>query len=152
MQKLFLTISIFFLVLPAIAQEFLTPDSSIPPERVIEIQLQAMQLNDVPSPDFGIAQTWIFAHPRNKSMTGPLERFTAMLKGPNYQMMLNHRKHTIEPVVLTESYVLYNVFIITAFEHKASFQWEVSKVKSGIHRGSWMTTAVSPPMKDKDAI
>ena len=153
MQKLPLTIFfVFYMALPAVAQELLTPDSSILPERVIEIQLQAMQKNDVPSPDFGIEQTWVFAHPKNKYMTGPLERFVAMLKGPKYQMLLNHRNHIIKSVVLTENYALFNVSITTASEHKASFQWEVSKVKSGIHNGSWMTTAVSPPMRIKSAI
>jgi hypothetical protein len=44
MKQLPLTIPIIFLLaLPAIAQEILMPNSSIPPKRVIEIQLQAMQ-------------------------------------------------------------------------------------------------------------
>jgi hypothetical protein len=153
MKQLPLTIPIIFLLaLPAIAQELLMPNSSIPPKRVIEIQLQAMQQNDVPSPDFGITQTWVFAHPNNKRVTGPLERFTAMVKGPNYQLLLNHRQHIIKSVVLTENYALFNVSITTASEHIASFKWEVSKVKSGTHRGSWMTTAVSPPMQANEAI
>jgi hypothetical protein len=147
-----ITFIIFLFVLPAVAQNYLTPDSSIPPERVIEIQLQALQQNDIPSPDFGIKQTWVFAHPNNKRVTGPLERFVAMIKGPNYQLMLNHLQHTIKAVVLTENYAQFNVFITTASKHPASFQWEVSKVKSGTHRGSWMTIAVSPPMQAKGAI
>lgn len=153
MKKLPLTFSIVFLLaLPAIAKDFLTPNSSISPKRVIEIQLQALQQNDVPSPNFGITQTWIFAHPDNKRVTGPLERFAAMVKGVNYQLMLNHHQHTIKPVMLTENNALFNVFITTASKHTASFQWQVSKVKSGTYRGSWMTTAVSPPMQAGDAI
>ena len=108
MLKLPLTLLVLFLlVLPATAQELLKPDPSFRPERVIEIQLQALQKNDNPLPDFGIAQTWTFAHPSNKRMTGPLERFAAMIKGPNYQMMINHREHTIKSVVLTENCLLY---------------------------------------------
>ena len=153
MQKLPLTIFfVFYMALPAVAQELLTPDSSILPERVIEIQLQAMQKNDVPSPDFGIEQTWVFAHPKNKYMTGPLERFVAMLKGPKYQMLLNHRNHIIKSVVLTENYALFDVFIVTDSEVKASFKWEVSKVISGNFQGCWMTTAVSPPIQAKDSV
>ena len=153
MQKLPLTILVLFLlVLPATAQELLKPDPGIRPERVIEIQLQALQQNDKPLPDFGIAQTWPFAPPSNKRMTGPLERFAAMIKGPNYQMMINHREHTIKSVVLTENYALFDVSITTESELRASFKWEVSKVKAGAHQGSWMTTAVSPPMQAKDAI
>ena len=153
MLKLPLTLLVLFLlVLPATAQELLKPDPSIRPERVIEIQLQALQQNDKPLPDFGIAQTWTFAHPSNKRMTGPLERFAAMIKGPNYQMMINHREHTIKSVVLTENYALFDVSITTESKLRASFKWEVSKVKFGTYQGSWMTTAVSPPMQAKGAI
>ena len=153
MQKLSLIILIiFFSSKPAFTQEILMPDPSISPKRVIEIQLRALKQNDIPYPDFGIKQTWAFAHPKNRLITGPLERFAIMLKGPNYQLMLNHSQHTIKPVVLAEDYALFNVMIITATKHKASFQWEVSIVKSGNYRGSWMTSAVSPPMQFKDTI
>ena len=146
MRKLPLALLVLFLmVLPVTAQELLKPDPSIRPERVIEIQLQALQ-------EYGIAQTWAFAHPSNKLMTGPLERFAAMIKGPNYQMMINHREHKIKSVVLTENYALFDVSITTWSELRASFKWEMSKVKSGAYQGSWMTTAVSPPMQAKGAI
>ena len=151
MRKLALPL-LFLLTLPATAQELLKPSPNIRPERVVEIQLKALQQNDNPLPDFGIVQTWMFAHPRNKLITGPLERFAAMLKGANYQMMINHREHTIKTVVLTENYALFDVYIITEFDLRASFKWEVSKVKSGIHQGSWMTIAVSPPMQIKDFV
>jgi len=153
MRRLPLALLILFLLaLPAPAQELLKPDPSIRPERVIEIQLKALQQNDKPLPDFGIAQTWTFAHPNNKRMIGPLDRFAAMIKGPNYQIMINHREHTITSIVLTENYALFDISITTESKLRASFKWEVSKVKSGAYQGSWMTTAVSPPMQAKDAI
>ena len=106
----------------------------------------------MPSPDFGILQTWLFAHPENKIVTGPIQRFTAMIKSPNYKTMLNHIKHIIKPVILTEEFALFDVLITTGEKYKASFQWEVSKVNFGPHEGAWMTTSVSPPLKVKDAI
>ena len=151
MRKLALPL-LFLLTLPATAQELLKPSPNIRPERVVEIQLKALQQNDNPLPDFGIVQTWMFAHPRNKLITGPLERFAAMIKGPNYRMMINHREHTIKSVILTENYALFDVSITTVSEIRASFKWEVSKVKSGTHIGSWMTTSVSPPMRGKDSV
>ena len=72
------------------AADLVVPDPSIAPEEVVAIQMQALQFNDNPKPDFGIAQTWNFAHPRNRAMTGPLPRFAGMLKGPAYGQMLNH--------------------------------------------------------------
>ena len=143
---------IVFLALPAVAKDLLTPNISISPERVVEIQLRALQQNDDPSSEFGIAQTWAFAHPNNKRITGPLERFKAMIKGPHYRMMLNHREHKIKPVVMTEGYALFDVFIVTESELEASFKWEVSKVISGNYQGCWMTIAVSPPIQAKDSV
>ena len=74
---------LFLLAMPATAQELLTPDPIRQPESVVEIQLQSLQKNDVPVPDTGIAQTWAFAHPDNKRVTGPLERFAWMIKSPD---------------------------------------------------------------------
>ena len=153
MKKVLIILFVFFLsVLPATARELLTPNPSIKPARVVELQLQALQQNDNPMPDFGIAQTWMFAHPSNKRLTGPIERFATMIKGPNYQMMINHRKHKIKSVVLTDNYALFEVLIATKSEFDASFKWEVSKVKYGPHQGSWMTTTVSPPLRIKGAV
>ncbi len=36
--------------------------------------------NDNPYKDRGIIQTWEFAHPNNRKMTGPLESFKNMIK------------------------------------------------------------------------
>ena len=143
--------ALFLLALPATGQELLTPDPNLPPERVVEIQLQSLQKNDVPDPDTGITQTWAFAHPDNKRVTGPLERFTRMIKGPNYRNMINHREHIVEPVVRTDDYALFAVAIITADDQRMSFQWEVMKVKVGEYAGSWMTTSVSPPLRAWDS-
>ena len=142
---------LFLLAVPATAQELLTPDPIRQPESVVEIQLQSLQKNDVPVPDTGIAQTWAFAHPDNKRVTGPLERFTRMIKGPNYRNMIDHQEHIIKPVVQTDDYALFAVTIITADDQKMSFKWEVKKVKTGELAGSWMTIAVSPPLRGGDS-
>ena len=138
---------LFLLAMPATAQELLTPDPNLPPKSVVEIQLQSLQNNDVPIPDTGIAQTWAFAHPDNKRVTGPLERFARMIKSPDYRNMLDHQEHIIKPVVQTDDYALFAVTIITADDQKMSFKWEVKKVKTGEFSGSWMTIAVSPPLR-----
>ena len=143
--------ALFLLAMPATGQELLTPDPNLPPERVVEIQLQSLQKNDVPDPDTGITQTWAFAHPDNKRVTGPLERFARMIKSPDYRNMLDHQEHIIKPVVQTDDYALFAVTIITADDQKMSFKWEVKKVKTGELAGSWMTIAVSPPLRGGDS-
>ncbi len=139
------------LMSPAVA-DLMQPSPDLSPQRVVEIQLRSLQQNDSPTPDAGIEQTWAFAHPDNKRMTGPLERFALMIKGPHYKMLLKLREYRIERVVRTKGRALFNVSIVTAMGERASFQWEVAKVDAGVHAGAWMTIGVSPPLRSGDAI
>ncbi len=68
-----------------------TPNPDLMPDRVIEIQLEALQHNDVPTRDAGIATTFGFASPGNRKATGPLDRFAQIVKGPGYRPMIGHR-------------------------------------------------------------
>ena len=76
----FLTVLFFSSTIQAAKMVYPNPD--ITPAEVIAIQLHGLQYNDTPEIDAGIHQTWEFAHPRNRAMTGPLPRFATMLKGP----------------------------------------------------------------------
>ena len=58
--------------------ELLNPNSTIKPKEVIKIQLNGLQKNDSKFKDSGIEQTWNFAHPNNKRVTGPLSKFKMM--------------------------------------------------------------------------
>ena len=138
-------------IVPATA-ELLQPEPGLPPERVVEIQLRSLQRNDVPTPDTGIKQTWLFAHPDNKRLTGPLARFTEMIKGPHYRMLLGHRSFSLTPIVRTETVAIFSVSVLTASGETVVFDWQVTKVESGQFAGAWMTLGVSPPLRTKDAI
>ena len=127
------------------AADLVVPDPSIAPEEVVAIQMKALQFNDNPSPDFGIAQTWNFAHPRNRAMTGPLPRFAGMLKGPAYGAMLNHANHRIVPVPGDGDRVNFDVFMETSRGNVLYFNWAVELVKGGEFDNCWMTVAVSMP-------
>lgn len=127
------------------AADLVVPDPSIAPEEVVAIQMKALQFNDNPKPDFGIAQTWNFAHPRNRAMTGPLPRFAGMLKGPAYGQMLNHASHRIVPVPGDGDRVNFDVFMETSSGNVLFFNWAVELVKGGEFDNCWMTVAVSTP-------
>jgi hypothetical protein len=58
-----------------LANGFLQPNPKYLILEVVEIQLRALQQNDDPVPGAGIAQTWAFAHPYNRTVTGPLAQF-----------------------------------------------------------------------------
>ena len=65
-----LLITIFFVCLISSAKaEMIKPAENLSAYDVIKIQLDALKNND--DNDTGIKQTWLFAHPENKKMTGP---------------------------------------------------------------------------------
>ena len=125
--------------------EMVYPNPDIAPAEVIAIQLKGLQYNDKPEVDAGIRQTWIFAHPRNQAMTGPLSRFTTMLKGPSYGMMLNHASHKIVPTNFGEGWQQFDVFMEAGNGKVLQFAWIVEKVTEGRYKDCWMTIAVSAP-------
>lgn len=125
--------------------DVITPDPSITPDQVVAIQLLALQRNDTPEPDYGIRQTWAFAHPDNREVTGPLDRFASMIKGAQYRDLINHRSHTITLTFKTESMVRFEVLMEDQKGRVLSFHWVVKKALESPFENCWMTSAVSAP-------
>jgi len=123
-----------------------SPNISLKPFEVISIQLNALQRNNIPFKDAGIEQVWKFAHPNNKKITGPLEKFKSMIYSEKYQMLIEHENSEI--IVLSENtnVSVYKVFILSNSKKKYSYIWQVEKVKQeGELINCWMTTGVSSP-------
>ncbi|MDA9698072.1 hypothetical protein N9U81_01550 [Candidatus Pelagibacter sp.] len=126
--------------------ELIQPNSKIKPSDVVKIQLLGLQKNNDEFEDSGIEQTWNFAHPNNKKATGPLERFKRMIKGNNYQMMINHLSHTITQVRRGDSWVQFEVILLDKEKIYHKFNWQVEKyTKEGPLKDCWLTTIVSSP-------
>ena len=82
-------LSIFFVGLISSAKaDIIKPAENLSAYDVIKIQLDALKNND--DKDNGIKQTWLFAHPENKKMTGPYPRFRIMLFDVHYRIVLNN--------------------------------------------------------------
>ncbi|XDZ65759.1 hypothetical protein AB8880_12690 [Alphaproteobacteria bacterium LSUCC0684] len=127
------------------AQDLITPDPSITPDQVVAIQLLALKENDTPEPDHGIRQTWAFAHPANRVVTGPLPRFASMIKGANYRDLINHRSHTITLKYKTEDRAQFDVLMEDEKGRVLSFIWVVKKARQAPFDNCWMTSAVTAP-------
>ena len=138
-------LTLLFFSTAARAAEMVYPNPDIAPAEVIAIQLNGLQYNDTPDTDAGIRQTWAFAHPRNRAMTGPLPRFATMLKGPGYDMMLNHASHQIVPANSGDEWRQFDVFMEAGNGKVLQFAWIVEKVTEGRYKDCWMTVAVSAP-------
>ena len=85
-------IFLFFILFTIAAKaELIKPNKKLEPYDVVKIQLEALKNND--SKDDGIMQTWLFAHPDNKKITGPFARFRTMIYGQQYKYLINHSSH-----------------------------------------------------------
>ena len=126
------------------ADNLVKPSPDINPIDVVEVQLFALQSND--ETDFGIRQTWEFAHPRNKMATGPLPRFTSMIKTPAYSILLNNLKFETKEI-FNDGKTAGIAVRIEAKDNKAyTYMWTLEKIiEEGPLNGNWMTSGVSSP-------
>ena len=150
LKKLQTTFKILILLLISISiskAELLNPSSDIKPAEVVKIQLSGLQKNDLSFKDSGIEQTWNFAHPNNKKVTGPLPNFKRMIKGDAYQMMLDHLSHTITELGSSDKWAQFEVVILDKNKIYHKFNWQVEKYTlEGLLKDCWLTTMVSNPI------
>ena len=122
------------------------PNISLAPFDVISIQLNSLQRNNIPFKDAGIEQVWLFAHPNNKKLTGPLEKFKKMIYSQSYKMLIGHENSEITILSENSNRSVYKVFILSSDKKKYSYIWQVEKVsQEGNLKNCWMTTSVSGP-------
>ena len=147
LQIIFKALVIFSILLSSSTAEILKPSSNIKPSEVVKIQLNGLQKNDLDFKDSGIEQTWNFAHPNNKKVTGPLPNFKRMIKGDAYQMMLDHISHTITELGSSNNWAQFEVIILDKNKIYHKFNWQVEKYTlDGLLKDCWLTTMVSNPI------
>ena len=81
--------------------DLLKPNTTLKPIEVLTIQLNSLKNNNIPYKDAGIEQAWEFAHPNNKRVTGPLEKFKKMIYSKSYEMVIEHENSEI--TILSEN-------------------------------------------------
>eukprot|EP01125_Pyxidicula_operculata_P004917 TRINITY_DN1819_c0_g2_i2.p1 TRINITY_DN1819_c0_g2~~TRINITY_DN1819_c0_g2_i2.p1 ORF type:complete len:133 (-),score=14.89 TRINITY_DN1819_c0_g2_i2:25-423(-) len=115
------------------------PNPSLSPDKVIEIQLDALQHNELPTEDSGIEICFRFASPSNKINTGPLTRFIKMIKNPFYECLINFTKARFQPA--SNDGAAWKITILkNGIDHV--FLWQLSKQVSGEYVDCWMTDSV----------
>ena len=147
LQIVFKALVIFSIIVSSSTAEILKPSSNIKPSEVVKIQLNGLQKNDLDFKDSGIEQTWNFAHPNNKKVTGPLPNFKRMIKGDSYQMMLDHLSHSITELGSSDNWAQFEVIILDKDKIYHKFNWQVEKyLLDGSLKDCWLTTMVSNPI------
>ena len=132
--------------------DIIKPAENLTAYDVIKIQLNALKNNNKPNKNFGIEQTWAFAHPENKKITGPYKRFQKMLFGDQYKVLLNHESHKIKLIVSSKNKYIYNVDIISSDKKMYFYEWHLEKSTNDKCSNRWFTTIVSPPIDKGNTI
>ena len=147
MKNIFQVLTFLLISISFSNAELLNPNSNIKPKEVVKIQLSGLQQNDLEFKDSGIEQTWNFAHPNNKKVTGPLNNFKMMIKSASYQMMIDHLSHTITEVGSSNKWAQFEVIILDKNKIYHKFNWQVEKyTMDGNLKDCWLTTMVSSPI------
>ena len=120
------------------------PDSSLSPLDVTMIVMNALQRNDEPNKNRGIAVTFNFASPANKTVTGPLARFVNMVNGPVYGGMISHRGATYENIETDGDNARIDVILETAAGKLIGFRFILRRQRDNQYDGAWMTDSVIP--------
>jgi hypothetical protein len=146
MKIILKTILFFFLFTNICDADLIKPNINLKPFDVLMNQLNSLKNNNSPYKDAGIEQVWEFAHPNNKKITGPLEKFKKMIYSESYKILIEHENSeiTILSEILNTS--TYEVFILSGDKKKYSYIWQIEKVsqEEGL-KNCWMTTSVSSP-------
>jgi len=118
----------------------LAPHPTLAPDDVVRIQLEALQHNG--RRNRGIELTFRFASPANRSNTGPIERFQAIIKSPLYRPMLNSLSVEYEPVEIRGEVARQRVSLIGKSGKKFIYVFYLSKQFDEPYSNCWMTDAV----------
>ncbi|MFT5894212.1 MAG: hypothetical protein ACI8VW_001079 [bacterium] len=124
----------------------IAPNETYTPQQVITIVVDSLQKNT--AGDEGIATVFRFASPGNKSATGPLSRFTQMLKS-GFSDMLNHTGVRYDAIDVAGDMAVQAVWLQTQSGAEYGYAFQLRKQRGGTHDGMWMTDAVIPLGKNR---
>ena len=146
MKILSKAIFLLFIFTNISSANLIKPNSNLDPFEVLMIQLNSLKNNNKPYKDAGIEQTWEFAHPNNKKITGPLDKFKKMIYSESYKILISHENTEIKILKETKGISIFKVIVLTKNKEKYYYIWQVEKVLlEGNYKNCWMTTSVSNP-------
>lgn len=126
----------------------IAPNQRYSPQQVITIVVDSLQNNT--DDDEGIATVFRFASPLNKASTGPLLRFTQMIKR-GFPDMLNHTGVSYDAMEIADDTAVQAVWLQNQSGAEFGYAFQLRKQSGGAHDGMWMTEAVIPLGKKKNS-
>lgn len=118
------------------------PDPSYEPERVVELQLEALADNATPVENAGIKTAYNFASPANRRSTGPLDRFIRMVESHQYAPMIDHVEATTDSLERTGNRAEQRVTLTGPDGRTVTYRFRLSVRPTGPLEGCWLTDSV----------
>ncbi len=148
--KKYIIFLIFIFFTGQLNAELIKPNKNLDPYDVLKIQLEALKNNE--KDDNGIEQTWLFAHPDNRKVTGPYNKFRIMIYSEQYKYLINHKSHKINLITNSPNSYIYRVEILTDNKKLFFYEWHVQKGNDLDCKNCWFTSAVSQPVDQGNTI
>jgi hypothetical protein len=137
--------------MPAVAPPaIIQPSPRLSPTEVVRRQLEALQHNDDPSTDSGIAAAFAMASPQNRAQTGPLARFIRMVH-ENYPELLNHRDARLPAVRIHGDEAWQPVELTDRDGRRLRYLFILRRQIAPPCPGCWMTDGVIPAESQQKA-
>lgn len=119
------------------------PSPDLTPQDVVGIVVKALRDNDKSGSDEGIATVFRFASPDNRSTTGPLARFTRMIK-VGFSDMLTHVSSRYDAMTIEADKALQAVWLMAPSGEEVGYAFQLGRQAGGEFDGMWMTESVLP--------
>ncbi|MEQ8211869.1 MAG: DUF4864 domain-containing protein [Lacipirellulaceae bacterium] len=134
-----------------------TPNPDWSPREVVQLQMEAL-VESSTNPT-AIANCFALASPSNRVVTGPLERFAAMVAGPGYRPLIDAKSFLVGEAITRDRFAAVLVTLMTHEGEPFAFRFLLSRqtgapavgVPNAISelKDCWMTDGVSrisPPL------
>lgn len=122
------------------------PDPDLSPGEVVRAQLAGFRADS----EAGIAQAFAFASPRNRSVTGPVERFSEMIR-ENYNELLGHRSAELAELREDDAHTYQGVEITGPDGRTHLYVFILSRYDLPNCTNCWMTDGVAKRPANPDA-
>lgn len=132
---------------PGLALAQATPSPALSPSEVVSAQLDALRAVDDPAPDAGMAVVFAFASPGNRSQTGPLPRFSRMVR-QGYGGLVNNRGATIEDVAIEDDTAFVATKVIARSGEVLTYVFILARGPHEGCEGCWLTDGVAERPSD----
>lgn len=116
------------------------PSPDLEPVQVVEAMLLALKKNT----EQGIAELYRFSSPGNRERTGPLERFSVMIR-EGFPDMLGHKAARAAPPLIDGDRAMVPVELVGSDEQLHRYIFIFSRQNLPDCQGCWMADAVAPP-------